>query len=111
MNRKEPDWPHEQIGPRIIVGHIYRYVADWPAGCKGHKYRVCQFFPDVPSYQEKVLVEALTGPDKGLHFVVSLWNFATRYAADTSKLPSAEPAPSLEAASEKIVDLTSKGKF
>ena len=64
---------------RIILGDTYIYVCDIPAGCKGKKYRVARFVIDVPSYQEKLLVEALEGPDKGMWFVVSPANFATRY--------------------------------
>lgn len=62
-----------------------------PKGCAGQLYRAVRFVKDVPSYQRKVLVEALTGPDAGDWFTVSEHNFKIRY-----KLPEedeAEPEP------------------
>lgn len=66
---------------RIVVGAEYIYASGFPLGVRGHRYKVLGLVVDVPSYQEKVLVEALTGPDKGLQFVCSPSNFSTRYVA------------------------------
>jgi hypothetical protein len=63
----------------ILEGGIYKYMRGHPADCIGCLYRVHRHVRDVPSYQRKVLVEALNGPDQGLWFVCSLTNFAVRY--------------------------------
>lgn len=65
--------------PQIRVGVVYRYTAGIPVGCAGHRYRVLDFVQHVPSYQEHVLVEALTGPDRDKRFTWSPWNFSYRY--------------------------------
>jgi len=58
----------------------YVYIATMPAGRKGHTYRVIDNnVLDVPSYQHKILVECVTGPDAGLKFTVTPANFLTRY--------------------------------
>ncbi len=63
----------------IIEGGLYTYVRGIPECCHGERYRLHRRVLDVPSYQHKVLVEALTGPDKGLWFTCTLDNFSTRY--------------------------------
>lgn len=64
----------------IIEGAVYIYTCGLPVGCHGHRYRVLRVgVMDVPNYQKKVLVEALTGPDAGLWFVCSEENFRVRY--------------------------------
>ena len=66
--------------PRDLVeGGLYEYRAAHPEGCAGCLYRLHRIVLDVPSYQHKVLVEALTGHDAGLWFVCSVANFCTRY--------------------------------
>jgi len=68
----------------IVEGGIYVYVCGLPAGAQGQLYKAHRIILDVPSYQHKVLVEALTGDDKGLWFCCSLDNFQVRYRpADT----------------------------
>jgi hypothetical protein len=59
----------------------YRYKAGLPNGCLGEIYEVVEpRVLDVPQYQVKVLVKALTGPDKDtIPFTVTLANFAQRY--------------------------------
>jgi len=64
---------------QITPGEVYVYTNAIPAGCAGHHYRAHRFVLDVPSYQQKVLVEALSGKDKGLWFVCSVANFRVRY--------------------------------
>ncbi len=64
---------------KIVENGIYTYISTIPSGCLGHKYKVHRLVTDVPSYQQKVLVEALAGHDKGLWFVCSLQNFSVRY--------------------------------
>lgn len=73
------DQTAECLGCPLIEGGLYEYIHDLPKGCAGHHYRLHRLVKDVPSYQEKVLVEALTGKDKGLWFVCSEANFAIRY--------------------------------
>lgn len=64
----------------IQEGAVYTYTADYPVGCKGHRYRVLRVnVLSVPSYTTTVLVEAIDGPDAGLWFVCSPWNFSIRY--------------------------------
>src|SRR5438132_10371895 len=63
----------------IVLGRDYVYVCGFPIEAKGHLYRAHKFVLDVPSYQQKVLVEALTGDDKGLWFTCSIANFCVRY--------------------------------
>lgn len=63
----------------ITLDAVYAYQAELPRGCKGHQYVPRRFVLDVPAYQQKVLVECLSGKDAGLWFVCSLMNFARRY--------------------------------
>lgn len=58
----------------------YEYVCDSPKGCRGRHYMAWITVLDVPSYQTKILMEALNGPDRGLWFTVTPANFITRYA-------------------------------
>ena len=74
-------------GFRIIEGQEYTYTSVYPANCTGHTYRVLRFVSAVPSYQEQVVFEAVTGPDKGKWFVCSLHNFSTRYAPAEKETP------------------------
>lgn len=67
----------------LEIGKTYIYIGEWPPGCKGHRYRIERLVMDVPTYQEKVLVVALSGPDEGLWFTCSPWNFSTRYRRST----------------------------
>jgi hypothetical protein len=60
-------------------GRDYVYDCPLPKGCAGHLYRLHRFVLDVPSYQEKCLVECLGGRDTGLWFVCSVANFMVRY--------------------------------
>jgi hypothetical protein len=76
-----------------VEGADYLYTADVPKGCKGHLYRIVHFVQDVPSYQEKLCMEALTGPDRGLRFIVSPWNFALRYEPAEHPVTVAPRAP------------------
>lgn len=67
------------IDYRIVEGATYVYEADLPPGCKGGHYKAVRFIKDVPSYQTKVLVECLSGKDRGLWFTCTPANFAQRY--------------------------------
>jgi len=69
---------------------VYLYCSAIPPGCKGHAYHLHGFVLDIPSRQQKVLVECLSGPDKGLLFVCSRENFRLRYK------PRDEPAADLD---------------
>jgi len=87
-----------QVECRIVLGKTYRYIRDLPKGCRDQLYKVHRFVLDVPSYQEKVLVEALGGKDKGLWFTCSPANFAKRYEMMEEEIVNYE------------VDMTTKGK-
>lgn len=63
----------------IVPGGLYTYECGIPAGVKGERYLVHRHVLDVPTYQRKVLVEALSGRDKGLWFTCSPSNFVHRY--------------------------------
>lgn len=64
----------------IVEGGVYAYMCGIPRGVYGEKYRVVKnHVLDVPSYQYKVMVEALTGRDKGKVFVCTPANFVHRY--------------------------------
>ena len=63
----------------ITLGGTYAYVMEHPPGCKGHKYVPHCLVLDVPVYSWKVLVECISGPDKGLKFTCSPYNFQIRY--------------------------------
>jgi hypothetical protein len=65
--------------PPIIEGATYRYTAPHPRGAKGQLYRFVRMVLDVPNYQQKMLMEALGGDDRGLWFVTTPANFETRY--------------------------------
>jgi hypothetical protein len=72
--------PYVEIAPlRLRPGAVYLYTAPYPHRCRGHRYRLVRLVRDVPSYQEKCLVEALTGPDEGLWFTCTQANFGERY--------------------------------
>lgn len=62
-----------------LLGKLYRFVHREPADCQGEHYRAVRLVTDVPSYQPKVLVEGVSGPDAGKWYVVSLAGFATRF--------------------------------
>ena len=97
----------------IVLGADYLFTGPYPAGCRGHRYRVLGFPMGVPEYQQKVYVRALTGPDRGKSFVCSEANFATHYqpvqtpteqAAETNGNGYAmEPVP------EKVAGIALKG--
>lgn len=76
---------------KIKEGAVYEYTCHQPSGRFGAKYRVDRFIQDVPSYQWKVLVECLTGPDAGIWFTVSPSNFSYRYV-EVSSPPQDEEA-------------------
>jgi hypothetical protein len=63
----------------IQEGAVYLYQSQIPANRFGHRYQVKRFVMDVPSYQRKVVFEALTGPDQGNWYCCSEQNFAKRY--------------------------------
>lgn len=63
----------------IVEGGEYVFRASAPDHATGQRYRVLKFVLDVPSYQRKVLVEGLTGKDRGLWFVCTFENFRVRY--------------------------------
>lgn len=91
---------------RIVEGGVYLYTADAPKGCKGHRYRVLRFIVAAPSYQQQVLVEALSGPHAGLWFSTTPWNFSTRYALAPVEQPVAPPAVPVP---EKVAGYTTQG--
>ena len=78
---------------KLVEGKDYTYIGAYPTSCHGHKYRLVRFVVDVPSYQKKVLVEGLTGPDMGAFFVLSEAAFAVRFASDTLSPSVAVPLP------------------
>lgn len=63
----------------ILLNRDYIYAAGIPKDCHGSRYRAHRRVVDVPTYQQKVLVEALDGPDAGLWFTCSVDNFSRRY--------------------------------
>jgi hypothetical protein len=67
---------------QIVEGGLYRYVNGIPVHARGHLYKVHAVVEDVPSYQHKILVEALTGPDEGKLFTCTPANFVVRYQRD-----------------------------
>lgn len=68
----------------VKKGNIYEYAGGKPENCQGHLYQILGFVLYVPVYTRLVLVEALSGPDKGLKFVCSPANFASRYKTTLS---------------------------
>lgn len=74
-----------EVSFTITKGADYIYQANNPPGCKGCRYRVKGFVLYVPVGQELVLAQALEGPHKGLLFVCSQNNFATRYLPAPAK--------------------------
>jgi phosphatidylethanolamine-binding protein (PEBP) family uncharacterized protein len=77
-------------------GAVYLYRGTTPPKCRGHRYRILFFVLDVPSYQQKVCMEALTGPDKGLRFVCSEANFGDRYQEAPEPEVVVDSVPPLE---------------
>lgn len=74
---------------KLVEGAEYIYIAAYPKTCQGNRYRLLRFVTDLPSYQQKVLVEGTTGPDTGACFVVSEATFANKF----ERVP--EPTPTL----------------
>jgi hypothetical protein len=64
---------------KLVEGGEYVYTGTYPANCAGQRYKLTRFVIDLPSYQRKVLVEGMTGPDKGEAFVVSEATFANKF--------------------------------
>jgi hypothetical protein len=64
---------------RIVEGLEYEYTADKPEECNGHRYRVVCLAKTAPQYQKVVVTVGLTGPDEGLHYVCTYFNFASRF--------------------------------
>lgn len=64
----------------IELDRIYIYTCELPKGCKGMHYKAHRLVLDVPSYQWKILMEALDGIDRGLWFTCTPANFILRYA-------------------------------
>lgn len=71
--------PEMESPLRIVERRVYRYSALYPAKCHDHLYRMVMFVEDVPSGQEKVVVEGLTGPDKGRRQSCSPLYFANHF--------------------------------
>ena len=69
----------------IELGRLYEYVGGIPIGCAGELYRPHRLVLDVPVYSWKVLVEALSGNDRGLWFTCSIDNFCRRYRLHRSE--------------------------
>lgn len=95
MESREIGLPTMEAPMRIVEGRVYRYLAPPAKGqpdCRGQLYKVKRFVKDVPSYQEKVVVEGLTGPDKGLWYTCSLMNFATRFEPTVEEIQTPQPA-------------------
>jgi hypothetical protein len=100
------------VGFVIRAGDVYLYTGAEPVACRGHRYLVAGFVVDVPVYLEKVLVEALSGPDTGLRFTVSPANFATRYVPEVAPAPGPSGRTVPEAPlPERVADFTSRGKY
>lgn len=64
---------------RIIEGKTYRYIDQIPAGCKGQLYRVVKFACAIPVYRDEVVLEGISGPDKGNFFTCSPNYFSLRF--------------------------------
>lgn len=64
---------------KLIEGEEYVYTGTYPSNCAGQRYRLVRFVIDLPSYQQKVLVEGVTGPDRGKAFVLSEAVFANKF--------------------------------
>lgn len=63
----------------IEEGNNYIYTGDYPKHAHNQLYRFHRLVLDVPTYQWKLLCEALTGNDKGLWFSCTINNFVHRY--------------------------------
>lgn len=85
----------------VPLGCQYVYAHPYPKGYAGELYYAHRMVQDVPSYQDKVLVEGLTGRDTGRWFTCSLNYFLTRF-----KLP--ESPPKVDMPQGKIIDLGEK---
>lgn len=99
-------------GFRIVARRVYRYLGGLPIGVKGGLYRVLAFIIDVPSYQEKVLIRCISGPDKGLMFTCTPRNFSHRYepiVVETEKCIPPIP-PSILPTRQWVADMTEKGR-
>lgn len=63
-----------------ILEGIYVYRGNYPENCVGCKYRViASKVLDIPSYQHKVVVRGLDGPDKDRSFSCTVSYFWARF--------------------------------
>ena len=70
----------------IREGERYIYTGSDPPNCTGHIYKVLK--PEILLIlvrQSLVLMECLCGPDKGMVFCITAWNFSLRYTQLTEK--------------------------
>lgn len=63
----------------IEVPGDYIFIASKPEDCHGHLYRAHAMAKDIPSYQQKVIVEGITGPDAGDWWSCSLAIFLNKF--------------------------------
>ena len=88
----------------IREGGHYVYTASYPPHATGQRYLVRQFIQDVPSYQPRILIQCMSGKDKGILFVSTFNNFRIRYT------PFVEAAEKIAAAVEpKVLNLRKGG--
>lgn len=79
----------------------------------GHRYRAHRVVIDVPAYQRKVLVEGLTGPDRGEWYTCTPANFRVRFQPVPPEPPSngsPEPEPGTGGGGMTSVSHASKGE-
>ena len=63
----------------VTPGDQYVYTNASPVDCKGKRYEVLCVAVDVPTYQVKVVVRGINGPDAGMCYVVSESRFVLMF--------------------------------
>jgi len=72
-----PDW--------LNLGTVHTFSNPLKKKFYGEKYLPHKLLLDIPSYQTKILVECLSGADKGLWFTTTINHFRITYKCDVDK--------------------------
>lgn len=106
MARNVPDLQGNIEMCKLVKGAEYVYTSSYPEACRGHTYRLVRFVVDLPSYQRKVLVEAVTGPDSDSWFTVAEGIFAMKFSLKPQQVVDASDQyqPDDGSGSETLVD-------
>lgn len=65
--------------PIHLIPGEYIYVGIKPEGCTGHTYRAHRIVLNIPTYQQQILMEGLTGQETGQWFTCTVQTLRTYF--------------------------------